>query len=222
MTESKATRTFKDYEDDGATHPLNEKEKRQFINNLPKLYSAQKFISDNLIGKARYYFYKDDRKMKWIEVRFGKKNFMHLCGVKYVGGPRRFWDKACQNRLSLKQLEVKNDGSTFQKLQVINAIKDLGSLKLVITSQGVLLRLHYDHLLRTKREIMGIGLGETDYHYVPLSLLNLQDQQDKFKTRRTQSFSVAAIVDKDIVTGEFVQVLPNQSDEDYIHFINKN
>ncbi|AKP64124.1 PBECR4 domain-containing protein [Levilactobacillus koreensis] len=201
------------------THRLTLKEKRQFINELPKIYQAQQFILENLIGKSRFFFYETGKQVKWLDVRFGKNNFMHLCGIKYQGGAKRFWEKAISNKLSMDFIEVKNDGSTFQKLKVITAIRELNKSKLELTSSGVFLKLHYDHLLRTRKDIMGIALTETDYHYTPLSLLNLQNQQGKFNNLGTKLFDVIAIVDMDLMTGEFTQLLPENAEDDYIHYI---
>ncbi|MFC6165734.1 PBECR4 domain-containing protein [Lactiplantibacillus dongliensis] len=120
------------------------------MNELPKIYQAQQFIFKNLIGKSRYFFYKNGSSIKWLDVRFTKNNFTHLCGVTYQGGASRFWDKAINNKLSMDFIKVKNDGSTFQKLKIITAIQELNEAKLELTSNGSFLRLTYDHLLKTR------------------------------------------------------------------------
>lgn len=91
----------------------------------------------------------------------------------------------------MENLLVKADGTTFQKLQVINLLPELSKLDLKITSAGKYLKLQYDHAIRTRRELMAIAFQFDTDGYIPLSLLNLSDT----KFRNNELYGVLAIVD---------------------------
>lgn len=201
------------------THEMNAKEKRQFISRISEIMQAQKFVAENLIGKIRYFFYQEDRQVKWLAVQFGEKNFMHLCGITYIGGPRRFWQAVQSNQLSLKLVRVKNDGTTFQKLQVITLLEELNGTDLLVTSAGILLKMRYDHLLRTKKSLMGVALSRGGNYYRPLSLLNLRIKSQKFNTNATHLFHVIAIVDSPIGSNQYVQMLPEPKQRDFCQYL---
>jgi len=184
-----------------ATHQITEKECRQFKSRLASIRIAQDFILSNLVGQTRFYFYQDGSAVNWLEVRFQKNNFMHLCGVTYLGGPHRFWEDLLNQRLSFESIRLKNDGYSLQKLQIISEVSQLNSPDLMITGRQIFLNLKYDHLIRTKKAIMAIALTQFDDYYKPISLLNLQNQSGKLTQVLDHGHPIIAILDKNIETG---------------------
>jgi len=159
------------------------------MNDLKMAFS---YVETELCDRERYYFYQKAGKVAAIQLNVKRENFMHLCGLSYKnGGAKRFWHDLKRNHLVLENLLVKADGTTFQKLQVINLLPELSKLDLKITSAGKYLKLQYDHAIRTRRELMAIAFQFDTDGYIPLSLLNLSDT----KFRNNELYGVLAIVD---------------------------
>lgn len=122
---------------------------------------------------------------------------MHLCGVKYVRGSRGFVNDLRKKKLDLQNLYLKNDGSTFQTLEVIDKIDLLDSLSTKVSIGNKMASIHYSNLLRTKSDILGIAV-DTDNNGMnsPLSLLNLSIKDSHTLT----SFKVVAILEENKTT----------------------
>ncbi|MDT7039538.1 PBECR4 domain-containing protein [Lactiplantibacillus pentosus] len=156
------------------------------------LQMAFNYVETELCDHKRYYFYQDSGKVAVMQLNVKRENFMHLCGFNYrSGGAKRFWHDLKRNHLVMENLLVKVDGTTFQKLQIINLLPELSKLNLKITGAGKYLNLQYDHSIRTKRELMAIAFQFDTDGYIPLSLLNLNDT----KFRNNELHVVLAIVD---------------------------
>ncbi|WP_125584126.1 PBECR4 domain-containing protein [Levilactobacillus cerevisiae] len=206
--------------DNGAlVHRMTVAETKRFVRALPAIFSAQRYIEENLIGKIRYFFFREEGKVKWFGVQVVENNFMHLCGINYLGGPRKFWKAVQVNHLETDLIKIKNDGTTFQKLQVVSLLEELNGGNLLVSSAGVLFKVRYDHLLRTRRNIMALALNQVEMYYRPVSLLNLQKDPLKFNTRATKLFRVVAIVDEVIATGEYHQVLFAKDGYNYCNYL---
>lgn len=119
---------------------------------------------------------------------------MHLCGVKYDKGAKGFINDLKHNKLKLENLYLKEDGSTFQKLEVIDKIPLLNELGTMISIGNNMARIHYDNLLRTEANILGIAI-DTDANgiHFPLSLLKISAKDAHTLT----SFEVIAILEED-------------------------
>lgn len=159
---------------------------------MTDLKVAFSYVEADLCDRERYYFYQKDGRIMSMQLKVKRENFMHLCGLSYRnGGAKRFWHDLKHNHLILENLQVKTDGTTFQKLQVISLLPELSKLDVKITSAGKYLKLQYDHAIRTKRELMAIAFQFDIDGYVPVSLLNLSDT----KFRNNTIYGVLAIVD---------------------------
>lgn len=98
---------------------------------------------------------------------------MHLCGIYYLRGKRKFLEDACDKQLDLNKILIKNDGTTFQKLQVLSSLSELINHKVRLTSRGRFLRLDCDYALRTSKQILALTLLDKGNSVKPQSILNL-------------------------------------------------
>ena len=132
-----------------------------------------KFISENFLGKRLVYDLADDKK---IELVIKKRNFAHLCGIKYLGRANAFYRLAEIERLDKSRILVKKDGSTFLKLQALPLLSHILDDGIQVVGHGSMLYLKYDAALRTKNDLFALTLvnpNNSDF-FVPESLLNLR------------------------------------------------
>jgi len=170
----------------------NQSEGRKIVAFMPVLKAAQVYVANNFIEKERCYLYKAGNRILCLDFYFLPENFLHLCGLGYKqGGAKRFWHDLQRNHVIVSNLQVKSDGSTFQKLQILNLLPYLDQLDLTITGMGTYLHLNYQHAIRTRRELIALALVHDEAHYRPLSLLNLQGG----KFRNDKQYPVVAIIE---------------------------
>lgn len=179
-------------------HKINTSEIKTFNTYIPIIRESLKTIKTNFIGKKKTYVYvKNMRCIDSISVIFKNNNLMHLYGVKYKDGSKQFVYDIKHKKLNFHYLRVKDDGSTFQKLQVINQIDILNTLNTRISIGNNIANIHYDSLLRSREDILGIAIkNDENGNPYPLSLLNLSNDITKTLT----SFKVLAIIEEDVNT----------------------
>lgn len=146
---------------------------------------AAKFFLEHFVNKEVIY----RTKTQTISIKFQKHNFMHLCGIKYQGGPNSFFEAAISGRLDLNKMKVKTndngkpDGTTDLKLSVLTYITDLISNKISITGRVIFSEnLSYDKSIRTRKQIFALSLitDEEEGYYVPNSFLNLKTIKEDY------------------------------------------
>lgn len=113
-----------------------------------------------------------------IAVYFSESNFMHLCGLYYSRGAKNFFLDCLDNKLKVSSVLVKKDGTTFQKLAILNSITELTSPHVRLTGSGRYLYLEFDYALRTRKQILALTLIDTSKKIVPQSLLNLKKTRE--------------------------------------------
>ncbi|UQB01698.1 PBECR4 domain-containing protein [Pediococcus pentosaceus] len=175
-------------------HKITSSELISFKTYLPKIQNSFSIIKKHFIGKIKTYIYAvNNREIRSLPVTIQNRHFMHLCGVKYTKGASGFVKDLKNNRLNLNELYLKEDGSTFQKLEVIDKINLLDTLETTVSIGNNMARIHYDNLLRTKANILGIVV-DTDDNGInfPLSLLNISATDLHTLTR----FKVFAILEE--------------------------
>lgn len=183
---------------DHAYHKITISEINSFKKYVPNIQKAFSLTKKHFIGKVKTYVYVvNSREIRSLPITFQNKHFMHLCGVKYVRGSRGFVNDLRKKKLDLQNLYLKNDGSTFQKLEVIDKIDLLDSLSTKVSIGNKMASIHYSNLLRTKSDILGIAV-DTDNNGMnsPLSLLNLSIKDSHTLT----SFKVVAILEENKTT----------------------
>lgn len=101
-----------------------------------------------------------------------------ICAVYIIKrGAHSFYDDSLNRHLRLELIQIKKDGTTFQKLQVLHSIKDLISPFVLLTERGNFLYLNFDYALRTRKQILALTLIDDKAVLVPQSLLNLKRQK---------------------------------------------
>ena len=154
--------------------PINTLEYNRIIQSVPLLNRIANYFKDKFIGKKVVYC---TRKQK-ISVYFSESNFMHLCGLNYSRGAKKFFLDCLDKKLDISSLLVKKDGTTFQKLAILTSIPDLTSPHVRLTGSGRYLYLEFDYALRTKKQILALTLKDTSKKVVPQSLLDLKKKRD--------------------------------------------
>ncbi|MDH2419752.1 PBECR4 domain-containing protein, partial [Lactiplantibacillus plantarum] len=90
------------------------------------------FLKNTFIGK-RVFFCTDTNK---VSVTFLTSNYMHLCGFKYDKGAGSFFNDCYNKTLDISKLNIKKDGTTFLKLNILNAFPLLVKENCSLTGQG--------------------------------------------------------------------------------------
>ncbi|MBS4761370.1 hypothetical protein KG089_01445 [Carnobacteriaceae bacterium zg-ZUI252] len=148
----------------------NYKELRQIEQSLQALYKAAAYFKTYFIGKKVVYCTLNNE----VEVYFSESNFMHLCGLYYPKGTKKFFRDCLDKCLNVSSLLVKKDGTTMQKLQILASVSDLTSPYVRLTGSGKYLHLEFDYALRTKKQILALTLKEAQRKLIPQSLLDLK------------------------------------------------
>ena len=153
---------------------INTLEYNRIVHSIPSLYKIAKYFKDNFFGKKVVYCTRNQK----ISVYFSESNFMHLCGLYYSRGAKNFFLDCLDKKLDVSSLLVKKDGTTFQKLAILNSVTELTSPHVRLTGSGRYLYLEFDYALRTKKQILALTLKDTSKKIVPQSLLDLKKKRD--------------------------------------------
>ena len=153
---------------------INTLEYNRIVHSIPSLYKIANYFKDNFFGKKVVYCTRNQK----ISVYFSESNFMHLCGLHYSRGEKNFFLDCLDKKLDVSSLLVKKDGTTFQKLAILNSVTELTSPHVRLTGSGRYLYLEFDYALRTKKQILALTLKDTSKKIVPQSLLDLKKKRD--------------------------------------------
>lgn len=137
---------------------------------------------------------------KEVAFRIEQRNIPHLFGIYYNGGSRALWKDFKRNRLSIGSMQIKSDGTTFQKLSALHTFRDLFFKQSYLTGQGRYERLTFDSSIRTDKLLLAIGLkySENDQIFYPNTALNIKSKIIP------KGEKVLAIYTEDNLTGEMV------------------
>lgn len=174
---------------------VNLKELGQLRRYISIIYNSADFYDKHFVNKTIIYTTKNNK----IELTARRDNFMHLCGILYIEGPRKFFNDALDRKVQLKKVLIKKDGSTFQKLQVLNQLKEMLGPHLRLTGRGAFTYLKFDHSLHTNKTILALALLNNQNYMVPISLLNL-----KFIHPFPKGDKIIKIESKDLNTGKII------------------
>ena len=172
---------------------INTLENNRIVCIIPSLYKIAKYFKDNFFGKKVVYCTRNQK----VSVYFSESNFMHLYGLYYSRGAKNFFLDCLDKKLDVSSLLVKKDGTTFQKLAILNSVTELTSSHVRLTGSGRYLYLEFDYALRTKKQILALTLKDTSKKIVPQSLLDLKKKRDFPKGE-----AVIKIYAVDFYTGE--------------------
>ena len=139
--------------------------------SLDLLESVATFYQQSLLERTIIY----ESAHLHFGVRFASSNFAHLCGIKYKGGSSELFSALIAKRVEIERILIKRDGSTFQKLQVLPAVKSLLTSQVAIGGSGNMTQFQYDAMVRSHRKILSIHFQTNqDGLLFPVSLINLR------------------------------------------------
>lgn len=176
---------------------------------LKQLTSGHAFFKEPFVNKRVIYVYKDKETIKQFSIYMTASNFMHLCGVQYRHGAATFYNDIDNKTLRIKDVILKKNGTTKQKLQVLPLLNELIGDQVKVCHRGAYLHLAYDMAIRSSRSILAVTLKHAHVDkYVPTSLLNLRN--GKYDTLNP-SFFVICIIKECFSTGEGTYLLFKES-----------
>ena len=113
------------YKTIGFKHPNSVELKK--INNFKQIIVDTAQFYENKLSKGNInYVYKNKNQLKLIKVHYGANNFMHLIGIR---SPNKTATEAFniikRNKFDTKKILIKNDNTTFEKLEKLNNLKKL-------------------------------------------------------------------------------------------------
>ncbi|WP_338434442.1 PBECR4 domain-containing protein [Ligilactobacillus saerimneri] len=182
-------------------HAITEHELHGLNGVANELLDTARFYNDTLSSGIVNYIYVEDQQVKTLRVRFGKENFAHLTGLIFEGkSPKELLNDLVKSNGAQKNIFVKNDGTTFEKLGVIGGIKQLANTNAMELNKfddiGQARRLNFTEAIKVTDENLLLALRNTDLDvFSPVSLLNL-DNKNKVSSQylRVPENEIVAIV----------------------------
>lgn len=150
----------------------NSKELMALYEFMICLHEAAVFFKEHFVGKTMCY----ETSTKKVEVQFMSTNFMHLCGINYEYGAKRFFKDCLDGRINVNLIRIKGDGTTIQKLKVLRNVSELIGDNLRVTDGGDGLKISFDYSIRTRKQIFALALVVKQTRLIPVSLLNLKSR----------------------------------------------
>ena len=141
---------------------------------LLTIKSVLSFIDSELIGKDIIICTQKTE----ISFKMETRNIPHLLGIYYDRGGKALWKDFKRNRLSIRNILIKADGTTFQKLSALHCFEDLFTKPCFLTGNGKFEKLTFDASIRTGRLLLAIGFkySDDDQIYYPNTELNLKSK----------------------------------------------
>lgn len=126
------------------------------------------------------YVHRRTHKIENMTIQFSGKNFMHLCGVTYKNSSAsHFYSALRSRRVSLERIQIRHDGTTGQKLQVLELMEMLIAPGVRVCDNGSFYNLRFDKAVRTGKMIIALTCVKANEQFVPQSLLSLSTNTDK-------------------------------------------
>jgi len=144
--------------------------------DLHEIKEVYDFIS--LLNKRKLvYLYLKNNKIHFIVINFWDYNLLHLTGLSYFNNfenSGRFIKDLRRNKLNVKQLGEKRDGTTRLKLSVLKFLPDMIKPGVKISDNHLILDRHsFDSSILLKRtSILMLNKDDDKKAYVPVSLYN--------------------------------------------------
>ena len=100
---------------------MNRNEEKWLVANFNLLRDLAKFFKEHYIGK---HVISESEGLK-VTVKMVKSNFMHLCGIWYRFGAKKFFNNLLEGKVKIQYVFVKKDGLTSQKMEVMSDLYKL-------------------------------------------------------------------------------------------------
>lgn len=175
--------------------------------NFKKLLEGFKIYDTQLVDNKFTYSYEDSHHYhQEIVVYFQRSNFMHLCGVTYKYGANNFYRALKAHKISLHNVFTKSDGTTQQKLQVINNLSLLLTPNVRVTDGGIFINLRFDKALRTNKDILALTCVKDNNNYAPQSLLALHMGNKSRAKVFMKNYQVLSLKKQNMITKQVTMV----------------
>jgi hypothetical protein len=143
------------------------------VEALKIIYNCAELYKLNLEGKVLLIIsIANDNSIRYSEIKFLKNNFLHLTGVDVKEGLNAnvFYDRCLSHTLSVKDFELKNNGTTELKLQVLPQLMNISqNANMIGDFDNSKRRLYAEKV--TGNVNACIGLKQTGNFCVPVSSL---------------------------------------------------
>ena len=183
-------------------HKVLPNEYKRIVSYQMDIINAYDFFSKCYLRVKKHYIYTWNNRTcvpEILTVNFKKRHFSHLCGIEYKNGATKFTQDIKKNKIDVKNIYIKNDGSTFQKLDLLANINILNTINTEISSSGMISNKHYDTIINDKRKTLGLVIKkDNNGSKIPISLLSISKDYFDHQT----SFPVLAIIDEEKMTKE--------------------
>lgn len=167
-------------------HVATQDELEMLNNKVGDLVSTAKFYKENMSQGNVVYVFKQGNNIKALRVKYGEENFSHLTGIKFDRkSAKGMLEDLVNENTEQNAILVKNDGTTFQKLDVIQKLPEvidasvisLNDLEHIQQAQ----KLRFSDALKTKDNSLLLALKDFEPEiYRPYSLINLSDVRAQY------------------------------------------
>ncbi len=166
-------------------HVATQEEIELLNNKVGDLLSTAKFYKENMSQGNVVYVFKQDDNIKALRVKYGEENFSHLTGIKFDRkSAKGMLEDLVNEKTEQNAILVKNDGTTFQKLDVIQKLPEVIDASIIslndLDNIQQAQKLRFSDALKTKDNSLLLALKDFEPEvYRPYSLINLSDVRSK-------------------------------------------
>lgn len=169
--------------------------------------SAIKY-KENLKDNNLLIIYKEKEKIKYIEVLFLARNFMHLTGVKCNDKNKKymkanqFYQACLNNKLSYKDIVIKQDGTTKLKLDILSQLIHIDKkIKIIGVYNNYKKELITEILLGNINMCLGLIKSSSSY-YIPNTLL-----KEDIRKIVVKPYQIVAILKKKVKERKYKDII---------------
>lgn len=189
---------------------------------VKKIKESAKMYKENLQNTNLIIIYRKNNKIEYVEVLFLARNFMHLTGVRSIENngkykkANQFYNACLNNKLSYKDIIIKEDGTTKLKLDIISNLANIDKkCKMIGMYDNSKEQLITDMLIGNIHMCVGL-IKEQGKYYIPNTLL-----KEDIRKLTVEQYPITAILKKKI-NEEKYQTLTYISKKIDMHKIEKN
>ena len=189
---------------------------------LKKLKESAKIYKENLQNTNLLIIYNKNNRVEYIEVLFLARNFMHLTGVRSLEKSgkykkaNQFYNACLNNKLSYKDIIIKDDGTTKLKLDIISNLVNIDKeCKMIGMYDNSKKELITDILVGSVHMCVGL-IRDSKTYYIPNTLL-----KEDIRKLTIERYPIIGILKKKI-NEEKYQTLTYISKKMDISMITKN
>lgn len=165
------------------------------------LYKSAELYEKNLANKNLLIVYRNEAGgVAEIELLFLKKHFLHLSGVQIDRdsvSSTRFFNLCINKRLSVREFDFSPNGTTVQKLCVLNQLMSIPQKASMIgIFDGNRLHLQTKYLVGSVHACMGFVIDDKSGYYIPNTALQA-DIRDLCRDKPRQILAILSKNTKD-------------------------